>query len=126
VLSGQEQYGAPATSQVQDSLVTPKSQAVEQFGPNQELASKRGVEVEADNGQHEQGRQKLPHVARDDCDYEAGNDHDCAGCAYESERIGGVNPVRTTTSRFRLFGHGVPFIGNGDREFTSPLFSNLR
>jgi hypothetical protein len=53
VLSGQEQHRTPATSQVQDSLVTPKVQLVEHFGPDHELAPKRGVKGGTENDQQE-------------------------------------------------------------------------
>ena len=65
-----QQYRTPATSQVQDSLVAPKLQLVEQFGPDHELASQRGVEVEAENGQDEKDGQQEPHPAGDDCEDE--------------------------------------------------------
>src|SRR6516225_853519 len=42
-LSGHQQNRTPATSQVQDALVAPKVQLVEQVGPNHEFASKRAV-----------------------------------------------------------------------------------
>jgi len=53
MFGGHEQYGTPPTSQVQDSLIPPKVQLVEQFGPDHELASQRGVKVERENCQDE-------------------------------------------------------------------------
>ena len=104
VLSGHEQDRTTATSQVQDSLVTPKPQPVEQFGPDQELASERAVEVEPENCQHEKSDQKQPHLAGDDCEYELRNGHD----GNESRGIGSINPIRTTPSRVRRSSHECP------------------
>jgi hypothetical protein len=73
-LSGQEQDCTPATSQVQDSLVTSKPQLVQQFGPHHELASKRGVEGGTENGQQECDGQKGPHLVGHDCECEFSND----------------------------------------------------
>jgi hypothetical protein len=53
VLRSQEQDCTPATSQVQDALITPEVQLVEQFGPNHELASPPRVEDEGRNRQQE-------------------------------------------------------------------------
>src|SRR5262245_53972882 len=106
MLGGHEQYRTPATSQVQDSLIPPKAQLVEQFGPDHELASQRGVEVEPENCQDEQGGQQWPRAARDDGedDLQSGQE------GYESRRKGGVNPIRTTPSRGHTFGHSDCFL----------------
>ena len=56
----------PGRTQVEDALVTPKAQPVEQFGPDHELAPKRGVEARACTGQQEHDRHERPHLAGED------------------------------------------------------------
>jgi hypothetical protein len=105
-LSGHEQDRTPATSHVQNSLITPKVQLVEQVGPNHELASKRAVKVETENGQHERdGHKRLP-VSRYACHDEDDDDHD----SNESRRVGRINPVRSMPSRGHMLGHQDYFL----------------
>src|SRR4051812_44758528 len=106
MLGGHEQYRTPATSQVQDSLIPPKVQLVEQFGPDDKLASQRGVKVEPENRQDEQGGQQWPHAARDDGEGDLQSGHE----GYESRRKGGVNPIRTTPSSGHTLGHSGGFL----------------
>ena len=73
---------------------TPKSQALEHFGPLHELASQRRVEVESGKGQDEEGSHKWLHAAGDDSEDDFHNEHD----NHESRRKGGVDPVRATPS----------------------------
>jgi hypothetical protein len=75
-LSGHEQDCTTATSQIQDSLVTPKSQLIQQFGPNHELAPKRGVKGGTEYDQQEYDGQNGPHFAGHDCKCEFSNDQD--------------------------------------------------
>jgi hypothetical protein len=65
VLGRHEQDRAPAASHVQDALVPPKVQRIEQFGPKDELPAERAVKVEPEDGQDEQGRQQWRHLAAD-------------------------------------------------------------
>src|SRR5712671_7558418 len=105
-LSGHEQDRTPATSHVQNSLITPKVQLVEQVGPNHELASKRAVKVETENGQHERdGHKRLP-VSRYDRHDEDDGGHD----SNESRRVGRINPVRSMPSKGRTLGHQDYFL----------------
>src|SRR5262249_36889653 len=101
MLGGHEQYRTSPTSQVQDSLIPSKVQLVEQFGPNLELASQRGVEVEPKNCQDEQGGQQWPQAARDDGENDLQSGHE----GHESRRKGGVNSIRTTPSRGHALSH---------------------
>jgi hypothetical protein len=103
VLSGQQQYRTTATSQVQDALVTPKSQLVEQFGPDEELASARGVEGGGCNGQQEQDRQKWPHSAGRDSECELSKDQACK----DSGPIGSIDPIRPTPAPVYWLCHGL-------------------
>src|SRR5262245_410100 len=66
VLGGHEKHCPAAAAHVQDSLVTAQVQPVKYFGPNQEFAAERGVEVEPENRQDEQGGQPCRHLTSDD------------------------------------------------------------
>jgi hypothetical protein len=108
-LSGHEQYRTPTTSYVQDSLIAPKAQLVEQVGPNHELASKRAVKIETENGQHERdGHKRLP-MSRYDCHDEDHSGHD----SNESRRIRRVDPIRSMPSRGHTLGHQDFFLVKG-------------
>jgi hypothetical protein len=103
MLSRHEQDRTPATSQVQNSLITPKVQLVEQVGPNHELASQRVVKVKTENGQHERdGHEPLP-ASRYDCHDEDDDGND----SHESRRVGRINPVRSMPSRGHAFSSRV-------------------
>jgi hypothetical protein len=53
MLSGKEQNRTPATTHIQDPFIAAKIQLVEQFSPNQELTSERGVQGDRCNTHHE-------------------------------------------------------------------------
>ena len=112
VLGGHEQDRTSATSQVQDSLIPPKVQLVEQFGPHHELASQGGVEVEPENCQDEQGGQQWPHTARDDGEGELQSGQDGqenrrkgASIPYEPRRRGATRSVIRIAFSSRVFLH---------------------
>jgi hypothetical protein len=99
--SRHEQDRAPAASQVEDPLVIPEVQPVEQFVPDRELAAKPRVEDEGRDGHHEQGGQERPHSAGDDGGHQDGDGQDGDG----SDRIGRDKPVRATSPRGHTLGH---------------------
>jgi hypothetical protein len=102
-LSGDEQDRTPAASHVQNSLITAKVQLVEQVSPNHELASKRAVKVETENGQHERDRHKRLPPPRYDCHDEETEGHE----SNESWRVGRINPIRAVPSAGHTHGHIV-------------------
>src|SRR6185503_8020690 len=103
VLRSHQEHRTPAASQVQDALVAPKPQPIEQFGPDHELAPKCGVDEESFEGGDEKDSQPEPRPAGNDCQDEVKDDQ--AGQKGRSE--GGVDSIRTTPPRDHAPGHTV-------------------
>src|SRR6185436_6554593 len=103
VLRSHQEHRTPAASQVQDALVAPKPQPIEQFGPDHELAPKCGVDEESFEGGDEKDSQPEPRPAGNDCQEEVKDDQ--AGKQGRSE--GGVDSIRTTPPRDHAPGHTV-------------------
>ena len=67
MLCGHQEHRTPAASQVQNALIVPKAQLIQQFGPEHELASQRAVEVESLAGQNETESHPEHSLVGDDC-----------------------------------------------------------